>query len=122
MQAQKSSSAIKKRLRSKLARLGRQEPFIEGTLVAVQRRCGRPNCRCASGGAKHAAHILTTKVKAKTKALYVPVDLVGEVAQWCANYRAIKAEIKEVCACCEQIVRLHAKEKKAAKQKERHPR
>jgi len=117
MKTEQTSAAIKKKLWRKLSRLGRQEPFMAGTLVTVQRRCGRPNCKCATGGPTHTAHILTTKVKAKTKALYVPVDLVEAVGQWCAQYRRLKAQIKEVSACCEQLVRLHAKEKRAAKLK-----
>lgn len=117
MKTEETSSAIKKKLQSKLSRLGRKEPFMEGTLVTVHRRCGRPNCKCATGGPTHTAHILTTKVKAKTKALYVPVDMVEAVGRWCAQYRLLKAQIKEASACCEQLVRLHAKEKRAAKLK-----
>ena len=117
MKTEKTSLAIKKTLRRKLSGLGRKEPFMEGTLVTVHRRCGRPNCKCATGGPTHTAHILTTKVKAKTKALYVPVDMVEEVGRWGAQYRRLKVQIKEVCACCEQLVRLHAKEKRAAKLK-----
>jgi hypothetical protein len=117
MQTEKTSSAITKKLQSKLSKLGLKEPFMAGTLVTVHRRCGRPNCKCATGGPTHTAHILTTKVKAKTKAIYVPVDMVETVGRWCAQYRLFKAQIKEVSACCEQLVRLHSKEKRAAKRK-----
>ena len=112
MDTKPTSVTLKKRLRRKLAVLGEKQPFIIGSLVKIQRRCGNPNCRCAREGPKHPAHLLTTKVNGKTKAIYVPVDMVQEVRQWCRQYRDIKANIKEVSECCEQIIRLHTKEKR----------
>ena len=112
MDAKPTSATLRKRLRRKLAALGKKQPFIVGSLVKIQRRCGNPNCRCAREGRKHPAHLLTTKVKGKTQALYVPVDMVDEVRQWCRQYRAVKADIKGVSECCEQLIRLHAKEKR----------
>jgi hypothetical protein len=60
---------------------------------------------------------LTTKVNGKTKAIYIPVDMVQEVKQWCQQYRDIKANIKEVSDCCEQLIRLHIKEKRSRSEK-----
>ena len=52
-------------------------------------------------------------------AVYVPVDMVEEVRQWCRQYRDIKADIKEVSECCQQLIRLHAKEKRTRSGKRR---
>ena len=112
MDTKPTSVTLKKRLRRKLAVLGKKQPFIIGSLVKIQRRCGNPNCRCAREGPKHPAHLLTTKVNGKTRAIYVPVNMVEEVRHWCRQYRDIKANIKEVSECCEQLIRLHAKEKR----------
>lgn len=112
MDTKPTSATLSKRLRRKLAALGKKQPFIVGSLVKIQRRCGNPNCRCAREGPKHPAHLLTTKVNGKTQAIYVPVDMVEEVRQWCRQYRDLKADIKEVSECCEQLIRLHAKEKR----------
>ena len=113
MNTTQTSARLKRRLRRKLAALGKHEPFIVGSLTKIQRRCGNPNCRCArEAGRKHPAHLLTTKVKGKTQALYVPVDMVDEVGQWCRQYRVVKANIKGVSECCEQLIRLHASEKR----------
>jgi hypothetical protein len=119
MDAKPTSATLKKRLRRQLAALGKKQPFIVGSLVKIQRRCGNPNCRCAREGPKHPAHLLTTKVNGKTRAIYVPVDMVGEVRQWRRQYRDIKADIKEVSECCEQLIRLHAKEKRSRSGKRR---
>jgi hypothetical protein len=107
-----TSAKLNRKLGRKLAALGKKQPFIVGSLVKIQRRCGNPNCRCAREGPKHPAHLLTTKVNGKTRAIYVPVDMVEEVRQWCRQYRDIKADIKEVSECCEQLIRLHTKEKR----------
>ena len=113
MDTKPTSATLKKRLRRKLVTLGKKQAFIVGSLVKIQRRCGNPNCRCAREGPKHPAHLLTTKVNGKTRAIYVPVDMVEEVRQWCRQYRDLKADIKEVSQCCEQLIRLHAKEKRS---------
>ena len=112
MDAKPTSATLRKRLRRQLAALGKTQPFIAGSLVKIQRRCGNLNCRCAQDGPKHPAHLLTTKVNGKTQAIYVPVEMVEEVRQWCRQYREVKADIKEVSECCEQLIRLHAKEKR----------
>ena len=70
-------------------------------------------------GQKHPAHLLTTKIKGKTHAIYVPVDMVDEVQGWCRHYRAVKAQIKGVSECCEQLIRMHAKDKQARAGKKR---
>ena len=112
MNTSQISTTLRRRLRRKLASLGKPQPFIVGSLVKIQRRCGNPNCQCAKEGPKHPAHLLTTKVKGKTQAIYVPVDMVEEVRQWCHQYSDVKAVIKEVSDCCEQLIRMHTKEKR----------
>jgi hypothetical protein len=119
MDAKPTSTMLKKRLRRKLALMGKKQPFIIGSLVKIQRRCGNPNCRCVREGPKHPAHLLTTKVHGKTRAIYVPVDMVEEVRQWCRQYCEIKADIQEVSECCEQLIRLHTQEKRTRIGKQR---
>ncbi len=117
MNTLQTSKTLKRRLRRKLASLEKANPFVVGSLVKIQRRCGNPNCRCAKEGPKHPAHLLTTKVKGKTQAIYVPVDMVEEVRQWCDQYSDVKAIIKEVSDCCEQLIRVHSKEKRIKSKK-----
>jgi len=121
MKTESTSATLRKKLRHKLAALGKQQPFIAGSLVKIQRRCGNPNCRCAREGPKHPAYLLTTKVNAKTQSIYVPVDMVEEVQQWCRQYRAVKADVKKVSDCCEQLIRLYAREKRAKSGKRGRP-
>jgi len=115
-----TTATVKRRLRRKLAAMGKEQPFIIGSLTKIHRRCGNPNCRCAGeNGQKHPAHLLTTKIKGKTHAIYVPVDMIEDVREWCRHYRAVKAQIKGVSECCEQLIRMHAKDKQARAGKKR---
>jgi hypothetical protein len=117
-----TSATLKRKLRLKLAKLGQEHPFVAGSLTKIHRRCGNPDCRCArEEGGRHPAHLLTAKVKGKTRSVYVPVDMVEEVGQWCRRYRDLKADIQEISACCGQLIRLHAKEKRAVAGKRRGP-
>ncbi len=121
MNKEPNQKTLKARLRRKLNVLGTDQPFVAGTLVKIERKCGNPNCRCARGGKKHPAHLLTTKVKGKTQSIYVPVDMVEKVEKWCSQYRALKAEMKEVSECCEQLIRVYSKEKRSKAQKKHTP-
>jgi hypothetical protein len=115
-----TTKTLKRRLRRKLAAMGKEQPFIIGSLTKIYRRCGNPNCRCAGeNGQKHSAHLLTTKINGKTHAIYVPVDMIDEVQGWCRHYRAVKAQIKGVSECCEQLIRMHAKNKQSRAGKKR---
>ena len=114
------TTTVKRRLRRKLTAMGKEQPFIIGSLTKIHRRCGNPNCRCAgANGQKHPAHLLTTKINGKTHAIYVPVDMVEEVREWCSHYRAVKAQIKGISECCEQLIRMHSKDKQARAKKKR---
>ena len=114
-----TSAKVKRKLGRKLAALGKKKPFIIGSLVKIHRKCGNLNCQCNREGPKHPAHLLTTKVNGKSQAIYVPVDMVEEVRQWCSQYLDLKANIKEVSDCCQQLIRLHTKEKRTRSGKRR---
>lgn len=111
MNKEPTVSLIKRRLRRKLKKMGMEQPFVAGSLTKIYRKCGNPNCRCATkGGQKHSAHLLTTKIKGKSKAIYVPVDMVEDVRKWCSNYSNVKDELKTISGYCEQLIRMHVKD------------
>ena len=92
-----------------LASLG---PVMQGSFAEIGVTCGNPNCRCARGE-KHRSHILTKKVRGKTKSLYVPVDMVEEVRGWIEEHRRAKKLLKEISELNEKIVRSHVSTKRA---------
>lgn len=120
MNKEPTRTTTKRKLRRRLLSMGKDQPFIIGSLTKIYRKCGNPNCKCAKeNGRKHPAHLLTTKIKGKTCAIYVPVDMVDEVQGWCRNYRDLKTQTKGVSECCEQLIRLHVKDKQSKAEKKR---
>ena len=98
-------------------------PMIDGSLVASERKCGNPNCSCATGK-KHPTNILTYKPPrthpgkpSKTKTLYVPVGLVQEVKKWSKECAKARYLIREVSDIQREIIRTHVAVKGRGKKK-----
>jgi hypothetical protein len=78
-------------------------PFIEGTLVRVSRK----DCR-------HVAHRLTSKVKGKTRAVYVPLERVKDVEAWTKEYKRLKKLIRALTENSLQELRHHVPSRRAS--------
>jgi hypothetical protein len=89
---------------SALAALAQSQPFIEGSLCSFK----RPGC------AQPGWH-LTFKQKAKTRTVYVPMELVSEVKQWTRNYKRLKKLIRDVSRHSLAIIHGHVAVRRAAK-------
>jgi len=87
-------------LLKQLAQTGR---FVEGSLVGVK----HPTCQ-------HVAWRLTFKIKAKTRTVYVPVDLVPEVRQWTGEYRRLKKLIRAMTRNSLALIHGHVAARRAA--------
>src|SRR3990172_12978160 len=86
-----------------LAKIGQLGPFVECHLSQFQRPgCARPGWH------------LTFKQKGKTRTVYVPMDLVGEVKTWTQNYRRLKQLIREVSRHSVGLIRGHVANRQAA--------
>ena len=84
-----------------IAQLG---PFIEGSLSPFK----RPGC------AQPGWH-LTFKQKGRTRTVYVPMDLVGEVTSWTRTYQQLKKLIRQVTRHSLGLIRGHVANRRAAK-------
>jgi hypothetical protein len=109
-----SVNVLKKRRDAAIKRLSSGKPLMEGSLGKKRVTCGNPNCRCVKEGEKHISHVLTKKVRGKTKSVYVPVDMVEEVSEWIKEHRRVKEELKKISALSEQIIKQHVSTKRAA--------
>ena len=112
MSAKLSIGVLETRRDAKLKELARTGPLIQGSLARIGVVCGNPNCKCARGE-KHEGHILTKKVRGKTKSLYVPVDMVETVRQWVEEHRRVKRLLREVAELNEKIVRAQVPTRRA---------
>ena len=69
-----------------LRQLHRSEPMVQGSFYRLRRKCGKPNCRCASGQL-HGTWVLTRSEEGKDRLYTVPPDQRAGVRQWAAEYR-----------------------------------
>ncbi len=99
---------------AKLRQLAKVGPFLMASLSEVNRRCGNPNCKCAKGK-PHKAHVLTYKVKGRSKAVHVPKDMVKEVKEWVREHKRLKALMKDISRHSLTIVHQHVQKNRAAR-------
>lgn len=103
-----SANDVEQQIRFRTKQLGECSISISGSLAKIARKCGRENCRCADDpSARHTAHLLTSKVRGKTKSVYVPVELVEDVGNWVKERKKIKRLLKEIDELGEQLIRMH---------------
>ncbi len=57
------------------------------------RRCGKPNCRCATGQGGHESTVLSYKEAGKTKFLMLPPDEVEGVRAATERFRSAKSRL-----------------------------
>jgi hypothetical protein len=107
-----SIGVLETRRDAKLRKLAGAGPMIQGSLTRIGVTCGNPNCKCARGE-KHVSHILTKKVRGKSRSLYVPVDMVETVRKWVEEHKRVKRLLKEVSELNEKIIRAHVPTKRA---------
>src|SRR5947209_7149324 len=106
---------IRRMLDHRLKQLAPTGPLLAASLAQVNKRCGRPSCRCHHGGPLHQAHHLTLKVGGKTRTVYVPQDLLEEVQEWVAEYQRLKALMAEVSQLTLALVKGHVQQQKRKK-------
>ena len=94
---------LRKRRDVLLRQLAEVGPFVEGSLIGVK----HPTC-------KHVAWRLTFKVKAKTRTVYVPVDMAKEVKEWTLSYRRLRTLIRKVTRNSLALIHGHVATRRAA--------
>jgi hypothetical protein len=78
-------------------------PFIEGTLSPFKRPgCAKPGWN------------ITFKQKGRTRTVYVPLDLVGDVKSWIRTYKQLKKLIRQVTRHSLGLIRGHVANRRAA--------
>ena len=66
--------------------LQRAQPMVQGSFYLLRRKCGKPNCRCATGPL-HASWVLTRSEAGKDRIYSVPKDQRAQVRRWALEYR-----------------------------------
>ena len=115
----KSINTVKGQIAAKIRSLGEAGTFMAGSFVEKRWKCARPDCVCNRTGRKHTAFAVTSKVKGRTKSVYVPVGMADEVKGWVKEYRRVQKTIKEIGALAEQLIRLQVPTGLAASRRKR---
>lgn len=101
----------------KYALLGRfriPENALPGSLSLSYRKCGKANCRCASGEG-HRQWSLTFMVDGKKRVEPIPADWVEEIRPLVVEGREYKDAVAEVLAANAQLLALWRKQERKRK-------
>jgi hypothetical protein len=69
-----------------LRQLQRTQPMVQGSFYLLRRKCGKPNCRCATGPL-HASWVLTRSEAGQDRIYSVPKEQRAQVRRWAWEYR-----------------------------------
>ncbi len=119
MRMPKSINTVRRQIEAKIRSLGEAGVFMSGSFIEKRWKCAKPDCICNRTGKKHTAYAVTSKVKGKTKSVYVPVGMAEEVKGWVREYKRIQKTMKEVNALAEQLIRLQVPVARAGRQRKR---
>ena len=62
---------------------------IRGSLVIMERSCGKSNCRCRKG-LKHKAVYLSQRHRGRTRMVYIPRYMEERTSKYIKNYQKTK--------------------------------
>jgi hypothetical protein len=71
-----------------------------------------PSCCCHHGGPKHDTYQLTFKDQGRSRSVYVPKDLGGEVRQWLAAQRRLDQLLHEIHQLSTDLIRTHVRHRR----------
>lgn len=106
MRMPKSIGTLERQIGAKIKSLSAAGTLMSGSLVEKRWKCAKPDCICNRTGKLHTGYAVTSKVKGKTRSVYVPVAMVEEVRGWVREHKRVQKVIKEISALAEQVVRL----------------
>src|SRR5674536_277171 len=67
--------------------------MVRGSVVTHRRRCGKPNCRCATGEELHESTVLSYSEAGRTRFVMLPAGEVAAVRAAVERYRAAQAKL-----------------------------
>ena len=98
MPSRSAQSAKERDVRSRLHLLLNQaDDFLHGSPIEMSRRCGNPNCKCASNDEhKHRSLCLGQTKDGKSSTIYIPRHLESRVRDGIANFQKARELLEEL--------------------------
>jgi len=96
------------------------EPLMRGTVVERRRKCGKPNCACASDPvARHGGKVVTVFLDGRAQALALRSEDEARVRLAIEAYGRAWRIINELTACELAELRLQARERRRSRRRRR---
>ena len=112
------SSCLRQRKYQLVRQFDLPEDLIGGCLSQTHRRCGKPNCHCASGRG-HPVWSVTFSRNGTRRVERVPADWLPEIEQAVLNSQAYLDAVKEVMAINLDLMEKTRCQRQAKKVRER---
>ena len=96
------------------------QSLLRGSLVRMQRTCGKKNCRCQQGQ-KHPAVCLAIRVGKRRKMIYIPPALEETVRRWVETGQEVDGLLEAISQECLQTFLVKKEEVLARKRMEKPP-
>ncbi len=109
-----AAARLRQRKHELLRRFRIPEHALPGSLSLTHRKCGKPNCRCASGEG-HPQWSLTFMVDGKKRVEPIPAAWVEEIRPLVVQGREYKDAVAEVFAANAQLLALWRKHQRKKK-------
>ena len=74
-----------------------REPLLPGSLYALRRKCGKPNCRC-SRGEPHESTVLSYRGNGRPRNISPPPEQLGSLRSMTHAYRRCRQARTSSCA------------------------
>lgn len=104
----RAASRLRQRKHELVRKYGIPEDALPGSLALTHRRCGKPNCHCATGQG-HPMWSLTFMVDGKKRVEHIPAGWVDEIRPLVEKGREYKDAVAEVFSINAQLLALWRK-------------
>jgi hypothetical protein len=94
--------------------------LLRGSLVRMERTCGKKNCRCQQGQ-KHPALCLAIRFGNRRKMIYIPRALEDTVRLWVETGHEVDGLLDAISQHCLEALLVKKRETLARKRKEKPP-
>jgi hypothetical protein len=84
-------------LYSKIHHILEQPGLVAGSLVIMNRRCGKEGCRCKkSPRNRHRALCVSVRMGSRRRLLYVPEEWEDRITEWVSRYHDVRGLLMEI--------------------------
>ena len=101
-----SGATLRRRRQALVRRLPPLTDLLRGSLIERYKRCGNPDCQCATGaGHGPKCYLSISHPHATPTQDYVPQQCRDQVTQYLANYHRAREIFEQICQINRELLR-----------------